>query len=65
MFMISALQKDGVDAILDALVSKAKPGHWKEEKEIQKKKPEVSRERASEIVREKVFKYYNYVLFMS
>lgn len=60
--MISALQKDGVDAILDALVSKAKPGHWKEEKAVEQKKPEISKERVSEIVREKVFKYYNYVI---
>lgn len=60
--MISALQKDGVDAILDALVSEAKPGHWKEEKTVEQKKQEVSKERVSEIVREKVFKYYNYVI---
>ncbi|KAK8829627.1 hypothetical protein WA556_005544 [Blastocystis sp. ATCC 50177/Nand II] len=60
LFMISALQKDGVDAILDALVSKAKPGHWKEEKTVEQKRPEISKERVSEIVREKVFKYYNY-----
>ena len=60
--MISALQKDGVDAILDALVSKAKPGHWKEEKTVEPKKSEISKERVSETVREKVFKYYNYVI---
>ena len=60
--MISALQKDGGDAILDALVSKAKPGHWKEEKTVEQKRPEISKERVSEIVREKVFKYYNYVI---
>lgn len=60
--MISALQKDGVDAILDALVSEAKPGHWKEEKAVEQKRPEILKERVSEIVREKVFKYYNYVI---
>ena len=60
--MISALQKDGVDVILDALVSKAKPGHWKEKKTVEQKRPEISKERVSEIVREKVFKYYNYVI---
>lgn len=61
LFMISALQKDGTDAILDALVSKAKPGVWKEEVK-EEKKEEFPTESSTEIVREKVFKYYNYVL---
>lgn len=61
LFMISALQKDGTDAILDALVSKAKPGVWKEEVK-EEKKEEFPTGRSTEIVREKVFKYYNYVL---
>ena len=43
-------------------MSKAKSGHWKEEKTVEQKRPEISKERVSEIVREKVFKYYNYVI---
>lgn len=57
--MISALQRDETDGILKSLYKKAKPGEWKF------KSQEVTNlsldERAHEIVREKVFKYFSKV----
>ena len=55
LFMISALQKDGTEDLLQALCKKAKPGEWKYAETI---KSDLSDDkRANEIVREKVFKY--------
>lgn len=60
--MISALQRDETDGILKSLYKKAKPGEWKF------KSQEVTNlsldERAHEIVREKVFKYFSKVFFV-
>lgn len=59
LFMISALKKDETDHILQSLYVKAKPAEWKFSSE------EVTNlsleERAHEIVREKVFKYFSKV----
>lgn len=55
LFMISALQKDGTEELLQTLCKKAKPGDWKFAERI---KSDLSEDkRANEIVREKIFKY--------
>ena len=57
--MISALQKDGIDRVLDSLCKKAKPGEWRF---ADGTATNLSMdERASEIVREKVFRYFSRV----
>lgn len=57
MFMISALQKDGTQELLEALCKKAKPGEWKYAETAKSDLDE--RALACEIMREKVFKYLN------
>lgn len=55
LFMISALQKDGTEDLLQTLCKKAKPREWTYAESM---KSDLSDDkRANEIVREKVFKY--------
>ena len=55
LFMISALQKDGTEDLLQTLCKKAKPREWTYPESM---KSDLSDDkRANEIVREKVFKY--------
>lgn len=57
LFMISALQKDGTDDLLETLRKQAKPGDWRFEESTKSDMGEEKR--SDEIVREKVFKYLN------
>lgn len=62
LFMISALQKDETDGILRSLMKKAKPAEWKfSSQEVTNLSLE---ERAHELVREKVFKYFPKVFLL-
>lgn len=54
VFMVSALNNDGVEDILKLLVSKAKPGEWIiKEGHVTELSP---KERATEIIREKIYR---------
>ena len=57
LFMISALQKDGTDVLLETLCKQAKLGSWRFGESTKSDMGEEKR--SDEIVREKVFKYLN------
>ena len=57
LFMISALQKDGTDDLLETLCKQAKLGSWRFGESTKSDMGEEKR--SDEIVREKVFKYLN------
>ena len=57
LFMISALQKDGTQELLESLCKKAKPGEWHYAETAKSDLDEKSL--ACEILREKVFKYFS------
>ncbi|KAK9823289.1 hypothetical protein WJX72_001635 [[Myrmecia] bisecta] len=54
VFAISALRRDGIDALRDYLVSRATPGEWTIE--AGKKTEQTPQETVTEVVREKVFR---------